>query len=56
MKTIREIFFPYRYKVKKLIIKYRIWVKMLEKNPYDKTEVRIYKTVISDLKQLIKQK
>jgi len=55
MKTIRRILFPYRYKVKKLIIKYRIWVKMLEKNPYDKTEVRIYKTVISDLKQLTKQ-
>jgi len=51
MKTIREIFFPYRHKIKKLIIKYQIWVKMLEKNPYNKTEVRIYKTVISDLKK-----
>jgi len=52
MKTIREIFFPYRYKIKKLIIKYQIWVKMLKKNPYNETEVRIYEKVIFDLKQI----
>ena len=56
MTGIKKIFFPYRYKIKLLIIKYEIWVKMLEKNPYNKVETRIYKTVISDLKQLTKNK
>ena len=43
------ILFPYKKKVKKLITKYQIWVKMLEKLPHNETEIRIYKQVISDL-------
>ncbi len=46
----KVILFPYRKKVKKLITKYQIWVKMLEKlPPYNETEIRIYKQVISNL-------
>lgn len=45
----KVILFPYRKKVKKLIIKYQIWVKMLKKLPHNETEIRIYEQVISDL-------
>ena len=54
MTGIKKIFFPYRYKIKLLITKYQIWVKMLEKLPYNETEIRIYEQVISDLKKATK--
>ena len=54
MIKIKKFLFPYRHKIKLLIIKYEIWVKMLEKLPYNETEIRVYKQVIADLKQLIK--
>ena len=49
------IIFSCKKKVKKLIIKYQIWVKMLAKSSYNKVEIRIYETVIADLKKLTKQ-
>jgi len=48
---IEEWIFPYKHKVKWLTIKYEMWVKILEKLQRSKTEIKVYKKVISDLKK-----
>ena len=55
MLKIKKLLSPYKYKIRLLVIKYEIWVKMLAKSSYNKVEIRIYETVIADLKKLTKQ-